>query len=196
MKRADYDVRESEPYAIGQPVFALNPSTEAPIVSRLQALWALTRVVVLEAIPAGPGLPAQMESYLAHVDDIYKNDAYHSLSIVGFRVSPELIERVNSGQWNPKHNEVDWQNRDALGARGYWQALLLATSVHSRASSDPGFASGQGSQSAASRLRAAIAGDFHPHENAPFLRHYRVGGGITPAVLPHHRTCRSASGGS
>jgi hypothetical protein len=24
----------------------------------------------------------------------------------------------------------------------------------------------------------------------------RVGGGITPAVLPHHRTCRSASGGS
>ena len=25
---------------------------------------------------------------------------------------------------------------------------------------------------------------------------HRVGGGITPAVLPHHRTCRSASGGS
>src|SRR5438034_11826026 len=24
----------------------------------------------------------------------------------------------------------------------------------------------------------------------------RVGGGITPAVLPHHRTCGSASGGS
>ena len=37
----------------------------------------------------------------------------------------------------------------------------------------------------------------------PRIRHlrsvsgwYRVGGGITPAVLPHHRTCRSASGGS
>jgi hypothetical protein len=24
----------------------------------------------------------------------------------------------------------------------------------------------------------------------------RVGGGVTPAVLPHHRTCGSASGGS
>ena len=25
---------------------------------------------------------------------------------------------------------------------------------------------------------------------------HRVGGGITPAALPHHKTCRSASGGS
>jgi hypothetical protein len=29
-----------------------------------------------------------------------------------------------------------------------------------------------------------------------FFSYDRVGGGITPAVLPHHRTCRSASGGS
>ncbi|MGC9225068.1 MAG: zinc finger domain-containing protein [Terracidiphilus sp.] len=39
-------------------------------------------------------------------------------------------------------------------------------------------------------------GDLDPAitevENTPD----RVGGGITPAVLPHHRTCRSASGGS
>jgi fido (protein-threonine AMPylation protein) len=124
MKRADYDVRESDPYVSGQAVFALNHATEAPIVSRLQALWASTRGAVLEVFPAAPGLPAQPETYLAHVDDIYKNDAYHSLSIEGFRVSPELIERVISGQWDPKHNEADRQNRDALAARGYWQAFL------------------------------------------------------------------------
>jgi hypothetical protein len=29
-----------------------------------------------------------------------------------------------------------------------------------------------------------------------YQRHDRVGGGITPAVLPHHRTDRSVSGGS
>jgi hypothetical protein len=28
------------------------------------------------------------------------------------------------------------------------------------------------------------------------LKSDRVGGGVTPAVLPHHRTCGSASGGS
>ena len=123
MKRADYDVRESDPYASGT-VFALKPTTEAPIVSRLQALWASTRDAVLEVFPAAPGLPPRAEGYLAHIDDIYKNDAYHSLSIEGFRVSPELIERVISGQWDPKHNEADRQNRDALAARGYWQAFL------------------------------------------------------------------------
>ncbi|MBM4312933.1 MAG: hypothetical protein FJ122_03330, partial [Deltaproteobacteria bacterium] len=30
----------------------------------------------------------------------------------------------------------------------------------------------------------------------PAGRTNRVGGGVTPAVLPHHRTCGSASGGS
>jgi hypothetical protein len=35
--------------------------------------------------------------YLKAVDDIYVNDAYHSLSIEGYRVSPELIERVRTG---------------------------------------------------------------------------------------------------
>ena len=123
MKRADYEVRESDPYASGQAVFALNHATESPIVSRLQALWASTRDTVLEIFPAAPGLPDKAESYLAHVDDIYKNDAYHSLSIEGYRVNPELIERVISGQWDPKHNKADRQNRDALAARGYWQAF-------------------------------------------------------------------------
>jgi fido (protein-threonine AMPylation protein) len=123
MRRADYDVREFDPYASGT-VFALKTTTEAPIVSRLQALWASTRDAVLEVFPSAPGLPARAEGYLAHIDDIYKNDAYHSLSIEGFRVSPELIERVISGQWDPKHNEADRQNRDALAARGYWQAFL------------------------------------------------------------------------
>ncbi len=123
MKRAGYDVRESDPYANGQTIFATNQFTEAPIVSRIQALWTSTRDAVLEIFPTPPGLPDKAEAYLAHVDDIYKNDAYHSLSIEGYRVSPELIERVMSGQWDPRHNEADKHNRDALAARGYWQAF-------------------------------------------------------------------------
>jgi len=123
MKRAGYDVRESDPYANGQTIFAVNRPTEAPIVSRIQALWTSTRGAVLDIFPPPPGLPAMAEAYLAHVDDIYKEDAYHSLSIEGYRVNPVLIERVISGQWDPKHNEADKHNRDALAARGYWQAF-------------------------------------------------------------------------
>jgi fido (protein-threonine AMPylation protein) len=45
------------------------------------------------------------------------------LSIEGYRVTPELIEPMRSGAWSPDSNETDRQSRDALAARGYWQAF-------------------------------------------------------------------------
>jgi hypothetical protein len=56
------------------------------------------------------------------VEGVYVTDAYHSLSIEGYRVSPELIDRVRSGTWNPDDNENDREHRNALAASGYWQA--------------------------------------------------------------------------
>ncbi|NOY50812.1 MAG: hypothetical protein GXO88_09665 [Chlorobi bacterium] len=47
-------------------------------------------------------------------------DAYNSLSIEGYRVNPEIIERVRSGDWNPEGNENDKNNVNAIAARGYW----------------------------------------------------------------------------
>jgi hypothetical protein len=45
------------------------------------------------------------------------------LSIEGYRVTPELIERVRSGDWNPESVDADRNHRDTLAARGYWQAF-------------------------------------------------------------------------
>jgi fido (protein-threonine AMPylation protein) len=123
MKAAGYDVRESDPFENEQNVFAISAAEEAPIVGRLKAMWAASREAVLKSFPPAPGLPRSKKAYLSKVDEVYKNDAYHSLSIEGFRVSPELIERVMSGKWDPRHHEADRQNRDALAARGYWQAF-------------------------------------------------------------------------
>lgn len=123
MKTAGYDVRESDPFAGEQNVFAISAAEETPIVGRLKAMWAASRETVLKSFPPAPGLPRSKKAYLSEVDEVYKNDAYHSLSIEGFRVSPELIERVMSGKWDPRHHEADRQNRDALAARGYWQAF-------------------------------------------------------------------------
>ena len=67
-------------------------------------------------------MPANKTDYLSFVDEIYQSDAYHSLSIEGYRVTLELIERVR-GNWNPDDNEGDQKNKDALAARGYWQAF-------------------------------------------------------------------------
>jgi Fic family protein len=81
------------------------------------------RGTVLRAFPLPPGLPSDRGAYLHFVDEIYQSDAYHSLSIEGYRVTPALIERVRLGNWSPESNEADRQSRDALAARGYWQAF-------------------------------------------------------------------------
>jgi len=52
-------------------------------------------------------------------------DAYHSLSIEGYRVSLELIERVRSGNWNPEVHEHDREQTNAMAARGYWQSFQV-----------------------------------------------------------------------
>jgi fido (protein-threonine AMPylation protein) len=57
------------------------------------------------------------------VDATYVADAYHSLSIEGYRVSHDLIERVRKGSWNPENNIEDLELRNGLAARGYWQAF-------------------------------------------------------------------------
>jgi hypothetical protein len=122
MKSAGYDVRESDPFA-PQKVLAALPTTAPPIVGRVRAMWESMRGRVLEIFPEPPGIPQDREKYLQSVDDIYRNDAYHSLSIEGYTVSAELIERARAGNWNPDHHDADKQSRDALAARGYWRAF-------------------------------------------------------------------------
>jgi hypothetical protein len=65
---------------------------------------------------------AEIEEYMKAVEEIYVTDAYHSLSIERYRVTPELVERVRSGTWDFANNEEDKKQRDAMAARGYWQA--------------------------------------------------------------------------
>ena len=122
MKSAGYDVREFDPFAPEQSVSVLPPAA-SPIVGRMQAMWDSMRRIVVETFPKSPGLPRNRKEYLRFVDDIYKSDAYHSLSIEGYSVTPALIERVQRGDWDPGHHDDDRQNRDALAARGYWQAF-------------------------------------------------------------------------
>jgi len=122
MKSAGYDVRETDPFAPIQR-FNVLPALTAPIVGRMQAMWESMRDVVVETFPKAPGLPRNRKAYLGLVDDMYKSDAYHSLSIEGYSVTPALIERVQRGDWDPDHHEDDRQSRDALAARGYWQAF-------------------------------------------------------------------------
>jgi fido (protein-threonine AMPylation protein) len=139
MKSAGYDVRETDPFE-SQQTFGVVNRTAAPIVGRLEAMWQNFREQVIAIFPELPGLPDDKQAYLSFVDDIYKSDAYHSLSIEGYSVTPELIERVRSGNWDPDNLDTDRRNRDALAARGYWQAFQLVRETVGKviAGSDPG----------------------------------------------------------
>jgi fido (protein-threonine AMPylation protein) len=124
MKGAGYDVRESSPFEAGH-IFRRLRRPAAPIVGRIEMLWEAMRGKVVAVFPKAPGLPTDSEAYLRYVSEIYRTDAYHSLSIEGYSVTHALVERVRQGGWDPEHDAGDRRNRDALAARGYWQAFQL-----------------------------------------------------------------------
>ena len=122
MKSTGYDVRESNPFEAGQ-IFGASSRVAAPIVGRVQMVWESMRSAVIKNFPAPPGPPKDKNAYLRFIDEIYQSDAYHSLSIEGYSVTPALIDRVRGGDWDPEHHEDDRKSRDTLAARGYWQAF-------------------------------------------------------------------------
>lgn len=122
MIAAGYDVRENDPLAKCAP-FILPTRETSPYVNRIKLLWQTMRTPVMDHFPEAPGLPRAVKRYMKHVDDVYVTDAYHSLSIEGYRVTPELIERVRKGSWNPDTDTQDREHKNALAARGYWQAF-------------------------------------------------------------------------
>ena len=129
MRAAGLSVTETNPFDAPQPdLTQLRP--QSPYAARIVLLWeALSREIssLLEknlnpALRKAITPPKDIEAAIVTMEETYTHDAYHSLSIEGYRVTPELIEHVRSGQWNPGDNEIDKKNLDALAARGYWEA--------------------------------------------------------------------------
>jgi len=122
MRAAGFTVNESDPFE-DRPGIIFAARETSPYVNRLRMMWEGMRGPILRIFPAAPGIAVDVESYLERVDKIYVTDAYHSLSIEGYRVGAELIERVRSGNWNPDAIKADQDQRNALAARGYWQTF-------------------------------------------------------------------------
>jgi hypothetical protein len=122
MEAAGYKIRETDPFETASPMI-FTKRESSPYVSRIQLLWQRMREDVLLEFPAAPGMATEKTAYLRQIDDLYTSDAYHSLSIEGYRVSPDLIERVKSGAWNPEADDGDNDHRNTMAARGYWQAF-------------------------------------------------------------------------
>jgi len=122
MKAAGYDIRENDPFET-KLQFTFTNRSASLYANRIKLMWKQMRDPVLKYFPKPPVIPADKTSYFKLVDDNYKTDAYHSLSIEGYRVTKELIERVMGGNWNPDENEKDNEQKNALAARGYFLAF-------------------------------------------------------------------------
>jgi hypothetical protein len=102
----------------------LDPATPtvSPYVGRIQLLWAKMREAVITNFEDPPNTKTSKSNCLEQINDIYRHDAYHSLSIEGYSVTPDLIELVRSGQYL-EDNKENQRHIDAMAARGYYQAF-------------------------------------------------------------------------
>jgi len=173
MSSAGYDVREADPFSSDEPLNTVRADA-SPMLSRLEGLWNSLRDGVVAEFPPPPGRPRDVGEYLRLVDDIYQTDAYHSLSIEGYSVTPELVERVRSGDWDPEARREDREQRDAMAARGYWRAFQsVKDSVAAvLGGSDPG----------------AVARESHRDWYRQLFQPFVAAGLIGPAALAGYRS--------
>ena len=66
----------------------------SPYASRILAMWSQAQQSAIKYFSPSPGLPNDTNSYLSSIDEIYQRDAYHSLSIERYIVTPELMKLV------------------------------------------------------------------------------------------------------
>lgn len=122
MTAAEYTIKETDPFE-DRPDATTIKRDASPTINRIRLMWEEMRPTVMQESPKAGGISDDKGKYLKAVEEAYLSDAYHSLSIEGYRVSAELIEAVRHGNWHPEGCDDDREQRDALAARGYFDAF-------------------------------------------------------------------------
>ena len=132
MEAAGNRLRVTNPFSRPEPMLSGSLRITSPHVARIQGLWKSMRNDVIEIFSEIPEREIAASDYMAEVDTRYVADAYNSLSIEGYRVTPDLIDRVRAQTWDTESNDEDGQQRDALAARGYYLAFQSVKSSVAR----------------------------------------------------------------
>ncbi len=119
MKSAGYMTNEENPFDNTAHIVLDERRTAAPAATRIKALWAKMSQTALSGTNIETKAFSDIDSYMDEIEERYVADALNSLSIEGYHVSEELIERVQSGDWNPEQHAGDADARNALAAKGY-----------------------------------------------------------------------------
>ncbi len=122
LRQAGMRIKKEDPFEEGQSKSNV-PRGRSPYMARIFTLWESYREDIIAHFPPSGSPPDNAEIYLKSMDAIFAQDAYNSLSIEGYVVNEELIEQVKNQRWKPDKNEHDRKERDALAARGYFEAF-------------------------------------------------------------------------
>ena len=115
MQQAGHDTREdAAPFKGPVPMQLAGARPVSPIATRVRLMWAQMRDQVLQNFDIEPRLINDRNSFMTSIDDIYTSDAYHSLSIEGYTVTEDLIEKVRTGKSNPDEDPADREQKNAL----------------------------------------------------------------------------------
>jgi hypothetical protein len=120
--KAGHTLQPKNPFELSEPTISQSRE-KSPYVLRIRSMWAKWRQDVIQNFPKAPGIPKSPAAYLKQIQERYVADAYNSLSIEGYQVTDELIERIAKGGWDPEASEEDKKSKDALAARGYFLAF-------------------------------------------------------------------------
>ena len=124
LNAAGIEFKSENPFTKPGPVLVGSKRLASAYAGRVEAMVATLRGDVLEIFKdVSPQQVTNPEAYLQHLEAVYEHDAYNSLSIEGYRVTLELIEKIRSGEWNPDGNPTDRQQVDAMAAKGYQEAF-------------------------------------------------------------------------
>jgi len=116
-------VHPKNPFLKAIPSLAVSKVTN-PAVSRIEVLWKKHREFLIEHFPSPRGKNSSIDNVISEVEKIYIHDAYNSLSIEGYVVTEELIQKVASGNFDSEANADDKKQTGALAAKGYYLAFL------------------------------------------------------------------------
>jgi len=122
MEAAGFSIIENNPFK-ESPLLTKNELFESPYSARIKVLWKKTRGDVIALFPKPVSTIKEKKLLIKNIDTIYIQDAYHSLSIEGYQVSEELIEKIATGKWRPDDNEDDRNQKNAMAAKGYYEAF-------------------------------------------------------------------------
>ncbi len=121
MQAAGFTVTPIDPFEHQRLFLVGRPKLVSPFAGRVSAMWDRMREDVLAVFPKSTD-PLDSNT-IRIIQELYVQDSYHSLSIEGYQVTTDLIEKINRGEWAPDSHDSDHQQRNALAALGYHGAF-------------------------------------------------------------------------